>query len=85
MSGQPQTLDVSQTPELLRIAEEVRRTQQPRLLQRGRQKLALVVPLPPVRSRRRRVYTEADDQAFLQSAGGWADVDTERSRPPVEL
>ena len=51
----------------------------------------------PVSKRKHRVHTEADHQAFLSSAGGWKDVDTDKlleniyesrkasSRPPVDL
>jgi hypothetical protein len=59
---------------------------------------AVLRPLPARKaSRRRRVVTDADYAAFLSSAGGWAEVDTEKlkhdiaesrrlsSRPPVEL
>jgi hypothetical protein len=57
--------------------------------------------LKPVASkrpaRRRRTISDADYEAFLSSAGGWKDVDTDKlvrdiyesrrqsSRPPVEL
>ena len=56
----------------------------------------LLKPAPPSK-RKRRVRTEANHQAFLASAGGWKDVDTDKllddiyesrrnsSRPPVDL
>ncbi|MBN9388761.1 MAG: hypothetical protein J0I20_11965 [Chloroflexi bacterium] len=51
----------------------------------------------PASKRKHRTRTEADHQAFLASAGGWKDVDTDKllddiyesrrtsSRPPVDL
>lgn len=88
-------LDISSTPELLQIAAEVRRTNTPRLLKRGSEPLAKLVPIKP---RKPRTRTTADHEAFLASAGGWkgivdadrflADNDESRrlsSRPPVEL
>ncbi|HEV2125879.1 MAG TPA: hypothetical protein VGW38_24240 [Chloroflexota bacterium] len=59
----------------------------------------MLVPVPPAPATRARTrtFTEEDDRAFLASAGGWEDVDTDRfladnaasrrasTRPPVEL
>lgn len=91
-------IDVSDVPELLRLAEEVQRSKEPRVLRRDNEDLALVVPLMPTTTRRRgRVPTEADLEAFRSAAGSWADVDTDKliediyetrrrsNRPPVEL
>ena len=92
-------LDVSDTPDLLRIAEEVRRSGKPRLLRRDGEDLAVIAPVTrPVKRTRKRVKTNADREAFLSSAGGWqGNVDVDRflednyrsrdqsSRPPVEL
>ena len=38
-------IDIERLPELVRIAEEVRATQEPRLLRKGKEALALVVPV----------------------------------------
>ena len=92
-------IDVTDTPDLLRLAEEVRRSDQPRLLRRENEDLAVLTPVaPPAKRRARKVkaYTEADDEAFLSAAGSWKDFDLEKflkdneasrrlSRPPVEL
>jgi antitoxin (DNA-binding transcriptional repressor) of toxin-antitoxin stability system len=98
MAEHAKSIDISDVPEILRLAEEVRRAGEPRVLAKGGEELAMVVPLLPPRKRRRgRVKTEADYKAFRSAAGGWADVDTDTlikniyedrrrsSRPPVEL
>jgi hypothetical protein len=95
-----EALDVSASPELLRLAEEVRSTGRPRALQRGGETLAVIVPFPEAsgRQRRWRAPTAQDVAAFRSAAGSWADVGVEAfladvyaardvldERPPVEL
>ena len=63
-------VDVSRIPELLDIAEEVRKTNQPRLLRKANEDLAIVVPLPTKRGRKGRP-TSADDP--LWGIAGMAD------------
>jgi hypothetical protein len=97
MAKELKAIDVTHRPELLRLAEEVRRTNEPRLLRRDGEDLAVVAPVAPTPKRRRaRAKTEADHGAFLASAGSWKDVDVDRflaenderrrlsTRPPVE-
>lgn len=51
-------VDISNVPELVRLAEDVRTTRQPRVLRRANEDLAVLAPLPasqrraPIRSRR---------------------------------
>ena|SRR5688572_32433739 len=92
-------LDVSAAPDLLRLAEEVRRSGEPRLLRRDHEDLAVLSPVASRAPRRgRRARTPADREAFLSSAGGWkgnVDVDkflednydsrSRSSRPPIDL
>jgi hypothetical protein len=66
-------VDIDHVPELVRLAEEVRATNVPRVLRRGEEDLAVLVPVSRPKPRRRRRPTEADYQAFLSSAGGWRD------------
>jgi hypothetical protein len=47
VKGRKHRTDVSQTPELLRLAEEVQRTKQPRVLVKASEELAVVIPIAP--------------------------------------
>jgi len=97
MAEHQASIDISAIPELLELAEEVRRTHTPRVLRRDREELAVVVPLPAHSKRGARAKTDADYEAFRRAAGGWKDVDTDKliediyesrrrsSRPPVDL
>jgi hypothetical protein len=88
--------DVTDNPELARLAEEVRSSMQPRYLEKHGQRLAKVTPVAP-RKPRRRSPTDADREAFLSAFGSWkgivdvdrlrADLEESRklSRPPAEL
>jgi hypothetical protein len=88
-------LDVSNAPELLRLAEEVRASNTPRVLSRDDEPLAVVMPVRPRRRARR--PTAEDLAATLSTAGAWKGlVDTEElkqqikearsdHRPPIEL
>ena len=98
MARELKTIDVSSIPELLRLAEEVRDTNEPRVLKRDSEDLAILMPASRRRRRRTpRPKTRADYEAFRSAAGSWKDVDTDRliaevyesrrrsSRPAVEL
>lgn len=47
MAREPTPIDIGALPELLRIAEEVRATKQPRLLRRDSEDVALLTPVEP--------------------------------------
>lgn len=99
MTERTRSMDISDTPELLRLAEHVHRSHEARVLQRNGKDLAMIVPLPrPPKKRRGKEKTEADYAAFRHAAGGWKGlVDTDKlkediyesrrisSRPPIEL
>ena len=94
-------IDVTNLPDLVRLAEEVRASQEPRMLTRDHEALAILMPAgAPVKRGRRRLpkgKTKADYEAFRSAAGGWKDVDTDKllediyrdrditTRPPIEL
>jgi hypothetical protein len=58
----PKRVDISGIPELLSIAQEVRQTNEPAILQQEREELAMLTPIKPVAKRRVRAKpTSADD------------------------
>ncbi len=77
MAEQPKSIDISDVLDILRLAEEVRRVGEPRVLRRDGEDLAMVVPLPRAKTSRFKKPTEADLEAFRSAAGGWADIDTD--------
>jgi len=99
MRNEMPPIDITNTPELAELAEEVRRTKQPRVLRLAREDVAMIVPVPSKRAKKVRTWapTKADYEAFLASAGSWADVDTDAflkanaesrarsTKPPVQL
>ncbi len=98
MAHERETIDISHNADLLRLAEEVRRSNTPRVLRADNRDVAVVMPVAELPKRKgKRVKTDADYQAFLDSAGSWSDVDVDEfkayirerrdagSRPPVEL
>lgn len=91
-------IDISNMPELLRLVEEVRETEEPRVLRRDSEDVAILMPTKPSSKRKSKAAkTKADYEAFRAAAGGWKDVDTEKliediyadrrvsNRPPVDL
>jgi hypothetical protein len=96
MARDSEHIEIGHIPELLRLAEEVRASREPRVLTRDREEIAVLSPAKPRRARRRK--TKADYEAFLSSLGGWKDlVDTEKlksdiyesrrisTRPPIRV
>ncbi len=92
-------IDISNNPELMRLAEEVARTKKPRELMRDRETVAILMPATTKQTpRKTRTKTKADYAAFRSAAGGWNEVNTDQlmtdiyadrrrsnSRPPIEL
>lgn len=91
-------IDISNVPDLLRIAEEVQTTKKPHMLRRDNEDLAVLMPVTSRRHKDMRTKTKADYEAFLAAAGGWKGlVDTDKliadiyesrnlsTKPPVEL
>lgn len=78
MAEQPKSIDVSDVPDMLRLAEEVRRAGEPRILRRNGEDLAMVVPLPRAKKPRLKKTSAEDLAAFRQAAGSWADIDTDK-------
>jgi hypothetical protein len=96
MSREPVPIDITKTPDLLRIAEDDQATGTPRVLRRDDEDLAVIVPIRPRRPVSR-ARTQADREAFWAAAGSWHDlIDADEfkqqiaesrgsSRPPVDL
>jgi hypothetical protein len=98
MARELKAIDISNSPDLLKLAEEVQASETPYLLRRDGEDIAMLVPAPAASKRRGTPgKSEADMAAFWSSFGGWKDVDTDRlindiyesrrisTRPPVEL
>jgi hypothetical protein len=98
LAKEPKRIDISSIPELLSIAHEVQRTNEPRLLREDNEDVAILIPIKATPKRRRgAAKTQEDYEAFKSAAGGWKDVDTDQliadiyadrrisNRPPVEL
>ncbi len=73
-------IDISDVPDLLRIAEEVRTTRKPRMLRRDNENVAVLMPVTSTQRRKAsRAKTKADYEAFRAAAGGWKGlVDTDK-------
>jgi len=78
MAEQPKSIDISDVPDILRLAEEVRRAGEPRVLRRDGEDLAMVVPMPHPRKTRLKKPTAEDYAAFRSAVGSWADIDTDK-------
>ena len=61
MRKEVEPVQVGNLPELLRIAEEVRDTKQPRVLMHEREAVAIIAPVSPVRRTRKSGILTADD------------------------
>jgi hypothetical protein len=97
MASELTAIDITHMPDVARLAEEVRATGRSRVLRRADEDVAVLVPVPAAKRRHtRRTPSTADYEAFLASAGGWKDEDTDTlianiyesrrsSRPPIEL
>ncbi|MDP2937520.1 MAG: hypothetical protein Q8O86_13630 [Dehalococcoidia bacterium] len=79
MPKQPKRIDISNVSELLRIVEEVRKTEEPHALGRDSDELAILMPTKrAARSEDKRTKTKADLEAFRSAFGAWkAIVDAE--------
>ena len=93
----PTPIDITNIPELVRIAEEVEANKKPRELKRENKTVAVIMPASRAPAKKKGEKTKADYEAFKSAAGGWKDIDTDKliadiyasrrrsNRPPVEL
>lgn len=91
----PLPIDITNMPDLVRIAEEVEATNQPRVLKRDNTPIALLTPV------KKKQLPQAKQQAIAETlalAGSWSDLDFDemldtldhirhdsKSTPPLEL
>ena len=70
MNREYQPIEIGNSPDILRLAEEVRAGGRPRVLQRNHEDVALLMPLP---ARRRRAHQDQGDRlaGLRASAGSW--------------
>lgn len=81
---QPEILDIANTPDLLELARDVRRTKRPRLLRYADEDLAIIAPVKKIVKRSPfKKKSEADIAAFLSAAGSWRDVDTDKLKADI--
>lgn len=98
MAREYKRVDISDMPEIVDLVAELLRTSEPRVLQANDEDVAILTPIRSDVPTRGRPKTPEDHEAFLASAGSWADaVDTERfkrenqerrrisTRPAVDL
>lgn len=71
MNKETRTINVSQMPETLKIAEEVSASKEPRVLRRDSVELAVIMPLPrpQKRSPRGKAFTKDDPLMGLVGIG----------------
>jgi hypothetical protein len=77
MAEHAKYIEIGDLPEILRLAEEVHRAGEARILRRGGEELAMVVPLSTTSTVHFKEPTAADVAAFRAAAGSWADIDTD--------
>jgi hypothetical protein len=95
----PTPIDITNMPELVKIAEEVDATKTPRELRRENKPVALITPVTGAKkAKKQKAKTKADYEAFKSAAGSWKGlIDVEQfkkvisesrkisTRPPVKL
>ena len=77
-------IDISNIPELVRMAEEVNTTKKSRVLTVSRRTLAVLMPVETAgKSKEKQDKTKADYEAFRRAAGSWKDMDVEKFKADV--
>lgn len=77
---QEDVFDLNSSPELLRLAEEVRASGKPRALRHNGEVLAVLLPFSggKRRSLKQRTLSARDVAEFRAAAGSWSDVDVDQ-------
>ncbi|MGH2534608.1 MAG: hypothetical protein ACRDJW_20280 [Thermomicrobiales bacterium] len=72
MVSEPKVIDIDEPVDLDHVVDEVRETNEPRILRRNGEYVAVVTPIRPADDHSPgRVKTPEDYEAFRRSAGGW--------------
>jgi hypothetical protein len=69
VARQLKPIDISNTPDLLKLAEEVQRSKEPYLLQRDNEDIAVLMPAPKRTKSGTRVKPVETDDALFRSIG----------------
>ena len=69
MAKETKHIDVSSIPELVKLAQEVRRTNEPAVLQQEREDLAMLTPIKPVAKRSVRGKPTTGDDPLWKLVG----------------
>ena len=78
MSSSLTPIDISNIPELVRMAEEVNTTKKSRVLTISRRTLAVLMPVgTTVKPEKKLKPTKADYDASLAAIGSWRDLDSD--------
>ncbi len=98
MANEREIIDITDSPELRMLADQIQRLNEPRILRENDEDIALIVPVSHTARVMGRARSGEDHNAFLSSVGGWRDlVDTDQlkaeiaesrrrsKRPPIEL
>ncbi len=84
MTKEATHIDITSSPELARLAEEVRASMQPRSLQKDGETIAVVMPVAS-KKRTKRSPTPEDRAAALSAFGAWdGNVDVDRLKADLE-
>src|SRR5438067_7860600 len=77
-------IDIRSLPDLMRLAEEVKTTQTPRVLKNADETVAILMPVgTATKPKKKRAKTKADYEAFKSAAGSWKDVDVEKFKKDI--
>ncbi len=69
MASEPQPIDITDYPDLVRLVEEMQASQTPRVLRRDDEDVALLTPVKPKRKRSSRARPVTEDDPLFRLIG----------------
>jgi hypothetical protein len=88
MARELRSIDISNTPDVLKLAEEVKRRNEPYLLQRDSEDIAVLMPAPKRKKLGTRVKPVTEDDPLFRSVGsghsGIGDISANKHRYVAE-